>query len=212
MEPPLPDTEIGSPLEEIPSLPGTPVGAGPRRRRGAQDDLAEPPPPERILEALLFAGGGVITLEKAAEVLPGLDEEHFLRSIDALNAAYRSQGRPYTLLAQDQGYVMALRPAFRPLLEQLRGPVREASLSAAAIDVLSLVAYRQPVSKAEIDCMRGAESSAPLRQLVRRALISARRAENAGNEAVYATTARFLDLFHLHSLEDLPQTQDLEKL
>jgi segregation and condensation protein B len=94
--------------------------------------------------------------------------------------------------------------------------MREARLSPAAIDVLALVAYRQPATKQEIDSIRGTESGHLLRQLVRRRLIDiVHRTESLlekKREVSYGTTERFLELFGLKSLDDLPQTQDLQKL
>src|SRR5262249_30278876 len=133
---------------------------------------ALPPPAPRIIEALLFVGGAPLTAVRACETVRGLTEEQFLRAIDELNREYRRQGRPYAIQARSPGYVLALRPRFRGIIEGLHGGPREARLSPAAIDVLALVAYRQPVTKQEIDGLRGAESGALLRQLVRRSLIA----------------------------------------
>ena len=137
----------------------------------------------------------------------------FGQALETLNQDYRRQGRPYLIQSQEQGYLLTLRPRFRRVLDRLHGQVREARLSPVAIDVLSLVAYRQPATKQEIDSMRGAESGSLLRQLVRRGLIAVvHRGEAAPREVAYGTTARFLELFGLGSLDDLPQTQDLQKL
>jgi segregation and condensation protein B len=98
-------------------------------------------------------------------------------------------------------------------MEKLYGGQREARLSTAAIDVLALVAYRQPATKAEIDSLRGADSAGLLRQLVRRGLIQVvYRADAAQREVSYGTTPRFLEWFGLQSLDDLPRTQDLQQL
>jgi segregation and condensation protein B len=172
-----------------------------------------PPPLPRIVEALLFVGGPPLTASRAAEVIRGLTDAQFLQAVETLNDGYRKQGRPYVIQAQGNGHVLALRPRFRPVMEKLYGGMREARLSPAAIDVLSLVAYRQPATKQEVDSIRGAESGAILRQLVRRGLIAVvHRGEAAQREVSYGTTAKFLDFFGLRSLDDLPQTQDLEML
>ncbi len=174
---------------------------------------AAPPPVSRILEALLFVGGQPLTAERAGAIIRGLTQAQFNQALDALDQDYRRQGRPYLIQGQEQGYVLALRPRFRQVLDRLYGQVREARLSPATIDVLSLVAYRQPATKQEIDSLRGAESGSLLRQLVRRGLIAVvHRGEAARREVAYGTTGRFLELFGLHSLDDLPQTQDLQKL
>lgn len=172
-----------------------------------------PPPVQHIVEALLFVGGEPLTAERACAIVRGLTPAAFGQAIDTLNQDYRRQGRPYVIQAREQGYLLTLRPRFRPVLERLYGQVREARLSPPAIDVLSLVAYRQPATRQEIDSLRGAESGALLRQLVRRGLIAVvHRAEAGQREVSYGTTPRFLELFGLRSMDDLPQTQDLQKL
>jgi segregation and condensation protein B len=194
----MPDTSYADMLES----PAAPDGAE-----------ATLPSPLRILEALLFVGGAPLTAKRAGEIIRGLSAEQFTQALDSLSHAYRSQNRPYTVLAQGDGYSLALRPKYRGVLEKLYGGQREARLSMAAIDVLALVAYRQPATKAEIDSLRGADSGSLLRQLVRRGLIQvAYRADAAQREVSYGTTPRFLEWFGLQSLDDLPRTQDLQQL
>ncbi len=174
---------------------------------------ALPPTPKRIIEAFLFIGGVPLTAERAGQAVRGLTDAQFLEAIAELNQDYRRQGRPYTIQAREQGHVLVLRPKFRGVLEKLYGGTREARLSSAAVDVLALVAYRQPATRQEIDSLRGFESGSLLRQLVRRGLITVvHRGEADRREVAYGTTPRFLQLFGLRSLEDLPQTQDLQRL
>lgn len=174
---------------------------------------AVPPSLERIIEALLFVGGSPLTAVHARETIRGLTVPQFTQAIDKLNKDYRRQGRPYMICVQQQGYTLTLRPNFRFVLEKLYGGIREARLSAAAIDVLALVAYRQPATKAEVDSFRGLESGALIRQLVRRGLIAnVQRGESKQREVYFGTTTRFLEMFGLKSLNDLPQTQDLQLL
>jgi segregation and condensation protein B len=172
-----------------------------------------PPPVRRVIEALLFLGGEPLTSERAGALLHGLTPTEFTRTIDDLNRDYHAQGRPYRVRPRKNGYEMALKPRFLPLADKLHGATREARLSPTGIDVLALVAYRQPIAKKDIDSVRGAESGSILRQLVRRGLLSVDQLESGGKpETVYRTTQRFLDLFQLRSPEDLPQTNDLKKL
>jgi segregation and condensation protein B len=172
-----------------------------------------PPPPLRIIESLLFVGGVPLTAKRAREILRGLSELEFEQTIAQLNADYRRQARPYLIQPQGAGWVLTLRPRYRHVIEKLYGGVREARLSQAAIDVLSLVAYRQPVSKADVDTVRGADSGALLRQLVRRGLIQiVQTADAKPKEVLYATTPRFLEMFSLQSLDDLPRTGDLQQM
>jgi segregation and condensation protein B len=162
---------------------------------------------------LLFVGGAPLTAARACEIVRGLTAEQFLRAVEQLNVDYRRQNRPYLIQPQGDGHVLTLRPRHRPVLDRLYGTTREARLSGAAVDVLALVAYRQPVTRQEVDSLRGAESGALLRQLQRRALIAVvQRADAAQKEVFYGTTTRFLELFGLKSLEDLPRTQDLQQI
>jgi segregation and condensation protein B len=177
----------------------------------AAAEPATPPPLPRIIEALLFVGGPPLTAERAVAAIRGLTPTQFSQAVDDLNRDYRRQQRPYAIRPQGEGFVLTLRPRYRPLVENLYGAPREARLSPAAIDVLALVAYRQPATKQEIDSLRGAESGPLLRQLVRRGVITVlERAEASQREVSYGTTNRFLELFGLKNLDDLPQTQDLQ--
>lgn len=190
----------------------TPVS---ENRASAEPPAAPPVPPSplRIIEAMLFVGGPPLTTTRAGEAIRGLTPAQFQELVDTLNLEYRKQGRPCTIQPQDQGHVLVIRPRYRPVVERIYGGTREARLSTAAVDVLSLVAYRQPATKQEIDSLRGADSGSLLRQLVRRGLVAVvHRGEADQREVCYGTTARFLELFGLASLDDLPKTQDLQML
>lgn len=174
----------------------------------------EPPPsPERIIEAMLFVGGPPLTADRACEALRGLSEDQFRDAVKSLTKKYKVQRRPYSILTQSDGYVLAVKPEFRSIRERLFGGPREARLSQPALDILSLVAYRQPVSKAEIDSLRGADSGGMLRHLVRLGMIAiARRQENGERVVTYGTTPRFLELFQLDSLDDLPRLGEAQSI
>ncbi len=165
---------------------------------------AEPPPsPLQIVEAMLFIGGPPLTAEKACAAIRGLTAERFRELVDELARSYRKQNRPYAVQPREAGWVLALRSRYRGVPEKLYGGPKETRLAQPAIDVLGLIAYRQPIGKAEVDSARGADSGAALRQLVRLGLVAAARGASG-----YATTPRFLELFGLRTLDDLPQLGD----
>jgi segregation and condensation protein B len=198
--------EVVPPTEPAAGTNGSGAAAAPR-------EPTAPPPVHRLVEALLFVGGAPLTSERACETIRGLTADQFRQAIEALNRTYRQQGRPYRAQVQGRGYILALQSRYRPVLEKLYGGIRAARLSPQAIDVLALVAYRQPATKQEIDSLRGADSGSLLRQLVRRGLVAVvHRGDSAQREVTYGTTPRFLELFRLRSLDDLPQTQDLQRL
>ena len=172
-----------------------------------------PPTPLRIVEALLFVGGPPLTAQRAGEIVRNLSAEQYRKIVDELNRDYRRQGRPYLIQTSEPGCTLTLKPWFHAVQERLAASPREARLTAGARDVLALIAYRQPVSRADIDSQRGADSRGPLQQLVRLGLVAVTRsAEKPDKDAVYSTTPRFLELVGLNSLDDLPQTGDLQRL
>lgn len=173
---------------------------------------ADPPPPARIIEALLFVGGAPLTAARAGEIVRNLGAEPFRAIIDELNRTYRQQARPYVIVSRENGYVLTLKSAFRSVVERLQGSPREARLTPTARDVLALIAYRQPIPKAEIDSQRGQDSRGPLQQLVRLGLIAVDSRSSDAKDFAYVTTHRFLDLVGLRSLDDLPQTGELHRL
>jgi segregation and condensation protein B len=172
-----------------------------------------PPSPEQLVEAMLFVGGHPLAVETATAAIRGLTAERFTQAIETLTRRYRRQRRPYTILPRDGGFVLALLPAYLGLRERLFGGPREARLGQAAVDVLSVVAYRQPIGKGEIDAIRGSDSASILRQLVRLGLVAVQhRAESGTREVRYGTTPRFLELFGLASLDELPRLGDTTQI
>lgn len=163
-----------------------------------------PPSALQIVEGMLFIGGPPLTAAKACSAVRGLTPERFHELADELARKYRRQNRPYTVQPKEDGFVLAVKPAYRGVKERLTGGPREARLSQPALDALSLIAYRQPISKPEVDSLRGADSGGLIRQLVRLGLIAVAPAD-ADTVVRYATTRRFLDLFGLGSLDDLPR-------
>lgn len=164
-----------------------------------------PPPVERIIESLLFAGGQPITEEIACAAISGLTSRQFRAALNHLSREYRRQGRPYQVKQGKTGYVLALLPKFREIRERLAGGPRTAKLSQQALDVLSIVAYRQPLDRKQIDSLLQQDCGPQLRQLVRLNLVTVA-------ESKYATAPKFLELFQLKSLDDLPRALDMRKI
>lgn len=171
-----------------------------------------PPSPGTIAEAMLFAGGPPLTPEKfSSAIRTAGDLLH--RIVADLNRTYRRQNRPYAIQPRDGGYVLAVKPAYRGMREKLYGGPREARLSQPALDVLSVVAYRQPIDRVEIDTIRGLDSGSVIRQLVRLGLLAVvQRGERDQTDVKYGTTPRFLEIFGLGSLDDLPRLGEAQQL
>lgn len=179
-----------------------------------EDDAACEITPRSILEAILFVGhptGEPLTSERIAALMRGVRPAEIDDLVQGLNDDYAAAGAPYSIISVGPGYQLALRPEFGPLRDAFYGRVREARLSQAAIDILAIVAYHQPVTADEIDRRRGKPSGAIVSQLVRRDLLVVERPAEKKAKPRYRTTARFLDLFDLSDLSELPRSQDIER-
>lgn len=179
--------------------------------RESADRAVSTPAPARILEALLFAGGQPLSTARICEIVEGLTSEELAAVIAQLNRVYRHQNRPYSIQNTTAGFVLKLRSRHNAILERIRG-ARETRLSKVAVEVLSLVAFRQPVTRSQLDELRGQDSRPVLRMLLRLGMVAELPAAEAGSESQYGTTSRFLDVFGLESLDDLPQTLELNHI
>jgi segregation and condensation protein B len=179
--------------------------------------VADPGPeitPRSIVEAMLFVGhpqNEPLTSQQIAGLMRGVHPSEIDELVRDLNEQYARNNCPYTIEGRGAGYQLALRDEYAAVRERLAGRVREARLSQAAIEVLALVAYNESMSGEEVSRIRGRASGAILAQLVRRQLLKVERPEGKPRRAHYSTTRRFLHLFGLESLADLPRSQEIDK-
>ena len=174
-------------------------------------DAVCPITPRSILEAMLFIGHPAnepLTSDKVASLMRGVRSQEVDTLVAELNRAYEEEGCPYQVESAASGYRLVLREELSSLRDKFFGRVRAAKLSQAAIDVLSIVAYKQPVAREDIDALRSKPSSSLLNQLVRRELLRMERDPDQPRVPRYCTTDRFLQLFGLDSLADLPKSPD----
>ena len=162
----------------------------------------------QVLEALLFVGGKTLPSRQLADVLSGsTSSEDVLRLIDELNEIYDSESRPYRIELEEGGYRMQLRSEFEKIRHRVYGVgPREVKLGQDVLEILSFIAYSQPVSQDELDALGREGTSAIVRQLLRRELIQLKRGDQT--EVCYETTPRFLEVFGLRSMQDLPLPGD----
>jgi segregation and condensation protein B len=176
-----------------------------------EDDAACEISPRTILEAMLFVGhpqNEPLTSDKVASFMRGVRAEEIDELIVDLNRGYDEEGCPYRIESTGAGYRLALRDEFHSLRDKFYGRVKAAKLSQAAVDVLSIVAYKQPITREEVDELRGRPSGSLLAQLVRRELLRVERPHEKPRTPLFWTTNRFLELFGLETLRDLPQSPD----
>jgi segregation and condensation protein B len=167
--------------------------------------------PAQVIEAALFVGGAPLSAKKICSLLRGSFDAAFVeQAIDGLNDQYVSEGRPYEIRLGDGGYRMELRPEYEKLRQRVYGSgPREVKLSQEILEVLSLVAYRQPITQEEIESHGKQNAGNLLRQLLRRDLVAIQRGDGGRKDVRYLTTPRFLNVFGIGSLDELPQPEDL---
>ena len=169
--------------------------------------------PESILEAMLFVGNcenKPLTLKTARGVMRDVSELEAIEALADLNERYYQEGRPYKVIRDGEGYRLVLKKEYADFVSRFSGKTKEFKLSQTAIDVLALIAYRQPITLEEILEVRPSAGSV-LNQLVKRELISVEKQTiDRKKVSFYKTADRFLKIFNLDSLDDLPIVGDID--
>src|SRR5256714_1540225 len=166
------------------------------------------PSPVDVVEALLFASGAPVEPERIREVLAlgGVADARAL--VDELWARYDDANRALTITEVGGGYRMVTRAELAPWLVRLARARTRVRLSRASLEALAIVAYKQPVSRPEVDAIRGVNSEGVLESLMDRRLVRiAGRKEAPGRPFLYETTREFLIAFGLRDLNDLPKVE-----
>ncbi len=165
------------------------------------------------LEALLFATDTPLTQARLKAIFKDLDGKALRAAVDELNADYEAQDRSFSIVEFGGGWQLASRPEYAPLIQKLYRGRRYVRLSQAALEVLAIIAYRQPVTRIEIEEIRGVQVSGVLTTLTERNLVTvAGRSEAVGNPLLYGTTRDFLNYMGLKGLHQLPGLPELEGL
>ncbi|MGH7570937.1 MAG: SMC-Scp complex subunit ScpB [Gemmatimonadota bacterium] len=174
--------------------------------RGA--DLA--PSTRAIVEALLFAADEPLPARRLASILEEATPATIDDIVAELNADYLREGRAFRISAIGGGYRLLTRPEYALWIKLLQRSSRP-RLSQAALETLSIVAYRQPVARTELEAIRGVNVDGVLKTLVERDLVRITgRAEGLGRPLLYATTEHFLEYFGLPDLDALPRPEEVE--
>lgn len=167
---------------------------------------------KRIVEALVLGAPEPVSAQKIAEIVPGLETDGARAIVAELGREYEEQGHAFEIWEVAGGYQLRTRPEYASYLRLLHRE-RPLRLSRAALETLAVVAYRQPVTRAEIEAVRGVEADAVLKSLLDRQLVRvAGHREVPGRPMLYATTRRFLEVFGLTRLDELPTLREMEQL
>jgi len=175
-----------------------------------------------LLEALFFAADEPLPIKQALEILLTLDEgerprriseEIILQAVQELNSVYESEGRAFRIVKVAGGYQFATLPRFAVVLGKLIKERARRKLSQSALESLAIIAYKQPVTKPELEAIRGVNADYVVRSLLERDFIAiVGRAASPGRPLLYGTTGHFLKHFGLNDLSELPKPREIDEL
>lgn len=163
-----------------------------------------------LIEALLFVADGPVEANQLAKALQ-VASEAIYQGVQQLDQQYQQTGRGLRVQEYNGKFQLVTRPTLAPLIETFLNLDLTTRLSAPALETLAIIAYRQPVTRAQVEAVRGVDSSAILRSLVQRGLIQENgRLEGAGRPILYSVTENFMNHFGLTGLNDLPTLETTE--
>ena len=166
-----------------------------------------------LLEVLLFASPKPLTKKRFDQVIESESLADFNMLVDELNAEYEQAGKGLRIRKISGGYQILSLPEYHIFIERLLKNNRSLNLSKPAIEALSIVAYRQPVSKTEVESIRGVECGSVLSTLMDRELIAVKgRSKSLGRALLFGTTQQFLEKFGLENTAALPKLKELSDL
>jgi segregation and condensation protein B len=164
------------------------------------------------VEAALLVASGSMSPRKLVQAATLADSRDLTAIIDRLNAAYDARGTAFRIERVAGGYRLLTRPNLADWLGKIFHRLQEAKLSPPALETLSIVAYRQPVTRADVEVIRGVSCAEMLKYLMERGLVRIAGEDNSlGRPFIYETTRAFLEKFGLGSLDDLPNAQQLRR-
>jgi segregation and condensation protein B len=199
-----PATPDGAPIEPAAAAPEK-IKLGPGEQKS--DECLR-----RELATLLFASPEPLSQARLVELLERPAPARVQAALEVLQAELEAAPLPILLRKIAGAWQLVSDPEFAGVVARLREEPRPERISAAALETLAIIAYRQPVTKAEIEAIRGVQAGPVLRALVDRGLVRiAGRAELPGQPLLYGTTKEFLDRFGLAALKDLPRDAELNE-
>jgi segregation and condensation protein B len=173
-----------------------------------------------IIEALIFSSDEPISAADLIKAIKGIDgedtqisNEEVDKCIDEINSTYEGNSISFRIIRIAEGYLFATRTEYAKYVGYLSSEKSKRKLSQAALETLAIIAYKQPITKPELESIRGVNSDYILGTLLEKNLIAIKgRAESIGRPLLYATTTEFLKFFALNKLSDLPKPREIEEI
>lgn len=165
---------------------------------------------ESAFEALLFAGGDALSVDKAAEILE-VDVEDLQRILTDYVERYNAESRGLKILKLDNKYQLTTRSEFAPYIQRIVEPKKRNPLSRASLEVLAIISYKQPVTRATIEHIRGVNCDYPVSRLAELGLIEeVGKLDAPGRPTLFGTTDEFLRCFGISSIKELPLLEEYD--
>ncbi|MFH1045813.1 MAG: SMC-Scp complex subunit ScpB [Candidatus Omnitrophota bacterium] len=167
---------------------------------------------KKIIEALLFSSERPLNIEQVSGVIEQADL-NIAELVNELKEEYAGQGRSFTVMEVAGGYQLTTRAEYAPWLSKMHSKANAEKLSRPALETLAIIAYRQPITRVEIEEIRGVNVDGVIKKLLEKSIIRITgRKQLPGRPFCYGTTNEFLELFGLHSLENLPRLEEFGEL
>ena len=196
-ETPLPNTETSEDIEEQNDL--------------SEQDRGGEPTVETVVEAVLFASDESLSDARLAKIVE-TSVKQVRQCVKNLNEKYQANNNAFRIEQIAGGYQMLTLSTYNYWLKQLLRARSDSKLSPAALETLAIIAYKQPVIRADIEAIRGVAAGEVIRTLCYKGLVKiVGRAEILGRPMLYGTTKKFLEIFGLNTLKDLPEIEELKK-
>ena len=192
------------PLEEVESAPR--ADSTSKIDRPPEDDVTV----ESVVEAILFASDEPLSAGRLSKIA-GVSAKQVNQSIDSLNEKYKAGAHSFRIEQIAGGYQMLTLSSYNNWLQRLLNVRGDSKLTPASLETLAIIAYKQPIIRADVEAIRGVQCGEVIRSLMFKGLVKIiGRAEVLGRPMLYGTTKRFLEVFGLNTLKDLPKVEELK--
>lgn len=168
---------------------------------------------KKSIESIIFVSGEPVSVDKIAQVFPDIEKADIRNCIKELLTEWEEMGRGIFLAHVSGGYQFRTTPGASDHITNFLKKIKKFRLSRAALEVIAIIAYKQPVTRVEIESIRGVDCSGVINVLMERQIIEIKgRKEVIGKPFLYGTTAEFLEVFGLKSLSDLPTLKEIDEI
>ncbi|WP_437201368.1 SMC-Scp complex subunit ScpB [Planctomicrobium sp. SH664] len=182
------------------------------KRIEAADSAFSRSPKLARLEAALFVADGAMTAKRLAQVATLEDAREASQLVEQLNAAYDAEHSAFRIEKVAAGFQLLTRPQLASWLDRVHQRQSQLKLSPPMLETLSIIAYRQPCTRADVEAVRGVQAAEIIKQLLERNLIRVTGEDDSlGRPYLYGTTRQFLEMFGLSSLDELPMSERMRK-